>query len=138
MPVLHALRLTPNQDLLQELDAFVRTHQMEAAAILTCVGSLRRARLRFADKSDGSVIDGRFEIVSLTGTLSIHGSHVHMALSDGQGRTIGGHLLHGCQIYTTAEIVLAQLPGQCFTRRHDPATGYDELAITSNPQGDAA
>jgi predicted DNA-binding protein with PD1-like motif len=101
-----ALRLKPQQDLKAELDAFVAQHQLEAACILTCVGSLSAAVLRFADQSEGTSMTGKFEILSLTGVMSMHGSHYHMAIADSTGRAIGGHLLKGCRIYTTAEIIV--------------------------------
>ncbi len=126
---IHAVRLHPHQDLQIELDNWAREYAIEAACVLTCVGSLRQAVLRFADQSEGSALHGKFEIVSLTGTLSRHGSHYHISIADGNGRCYGGHLLPGCHIYTTAEIVLAILPQYRFLRQHDPHTGYDELAI---------
>lgn len=125
----YALRLHPHQDLKMELDTFARVHALEAACVLACVGSLRRAVLRFANQSEASELEGKFEIVSLTGTLSKHGSHFHISISDGEGRTWGAHLLEGCLIYTTAEIVIAALPDVSFLRTFDSATGYDELYI---------
>lgn len=126
---LHSLRLHPHQDLMLELDQWAVAHDVSAACVVTCVGSLRRAVLRYANQPEGTVLEDKFEIVALTGTLSKYGSHYHVALSDGQGRTIGGHLLAGCLIYTTAEIVLAVLPQERFLRLPDQATGYEELYI---------
>jgi uncharacterized protein len=90
---IHAVRLHPHQDLKAELDRWAQTQAVEAACILTCVGSLRQTTLRFADQPGGTPLSGKFEIVSLTGTLSRHGSHYHLSISDGAGRTYGGHLL---------------------------------------------
>ncbi|MBN1316086.1 MAG: DNA-binding protein [Anaerolineales bacterium] len=123
------LRLSPDQDLIKSLDALAKTRNLQAACILTCVGSLRKAVLRFADQNQATELVGKFEIVSLTGTFSVHGSHYHISISDGQGRTIGGHLLEGCLIYTTAEIVIGVLPGVRFLREMDDESGYKELAI---------
>ena len=54
---------------------------------------------------------GKFEIVSLTGTLSAGGSHhLHVAIADSTGAVFGGHLLAGCVVRTTAEIVLVRRP----------------------------
>jgi predicted DNA-binding protein with PD1-like motif len=125
----HSLRLHPHQDLLLELDQWAAAHDVEAACVVTCVGSLRRAVLRYANQPDGTLLEEKYEILALSGTLSKHGSHLHIALSDGQGQTVGGHLLAGCHIYTTAEIVLAVLPNQRFLRLPDQATGYEELYI---------
>lgn len=69
------------------------------------------------------------EIVSLTGTVSLHGSHLHISLSRRDLSVLGGHLMPGCLVNTTAEIILLELPGLSFTREFDEETGYDELSI---------
>ena len=125
----YALRLKPGDDLRQELVAFVRAHHVAAGAVLTCVGSLTVATLRLANQEGPSVYRGHFEIVSLVGTLSTNGSHLHLAVSDSTGRTIGGHLLDGCRVYTTAEIVLGELPALEYRRETDATFGYKELAV---------
>ncbi len=124
-----ALRLYPGQDLRKTLLKFCLDRQIDAACIVTCVGSLKQATLRFADKPSGTALSGPFEIISLEGTLSRHGGHLHIALSDGDGKVIGGHLLDGSSIHTTAEIVLGLLGGIAFKRKFDERTGYKELSI---------
>jgi predicted DNA-binding protein with PD1-like motif len=128
----YALRLKPGEDPKLTLDAFAQSRQLEAACVLTCVGSLRKAVLRFANQEQAVTLDGKFEIVSLTGVFSRHGSHYHIAISDGEGRTYGAHLMDGSQVYTTAEIVLAELEDLRFLRSFDPQTGYPELDIQPN------
>ncbi|MDX2214588.1 MAG: PPC domain-containing DNA-binding protein [Oculatellaceae cyanobacterium bins.114] len=124
-----ALRLTPQQDLKTELDQFVRMQALDAACILTCVGSLTQVTLRFANQSNATVYQGHFEIVSLVGVMSCYGSHYHMAIADDSGNLRGGHLLEGCLVYTTAEIVIGVLPHLRFQRESDQMTGYNELTI---------
>ncbi len=124
-----ALRLHPGQDLKQEIDRLMQARQIKAACILTCVGSLTRAVLRFANQKNSETLTGHFEIVSLTGVLSDRGSHCHLAIADEQGTTLGAHLMEGCKIYTTAEIVMGILPDCIFLRTFDPQTGYPELEI---------
>lgn len=128
----YALRLHPGDDLMLALDSFVEKQRMEAACVLTCVGSLQKAVLRFANQEQSAVLEEKFEIVSLTGVVSIHGSHYHIAISDSEGRTIGAHLMEGSKIYTTAEIILAELEDLRFLRTFDPQTGYPELDIQPN------
>lgn len=125
----HALRLRPGQDLKQELVALTERLGLQAGCILTCVGSLRRAALRLANRPGTSIVEDYFEILSLVGTLGPAGPHLHIALSDGRGQTIGGHLQDGSLIYTTAEIVIGELTTLAFSRPIDPETGYDELVI---------
>ena len=124
-----ALRLSPGQDLKTALDAFAREKQLHAGFVITCVGSLRKAVIRPADQQEPLVREQKFEIVSLVGTFSPDGSHLHIALSDGTGATIGGHLLEGNLIYTTAEIVVGEAEGVIFRRELDAKTGYGELSI---------
>lgn len=124
-----AIRLAPFQDLRKSLDSLVSLNQIEAGCILSCAGSLRQAAIRFANNTDATILTDKFEIVSLSGTLSKNGSHLHLAISDGTGKTIGGHLMEGCLIYTTAEIVIGILPELKFVREHDEASGYRELVI---------
>lgn len=125
----YALRLRPGQDLRVELEKFTKRRGLRAGLILTAVGSLQRASLRLANQSNATSYDDKFEIVSLVGTLSPEGMHLHLSLSDGTGKTIGGHLVEGCLIYTTAEIVIGELKGLRFTREQDAETGYKELRI---------
>ena len=125
----YTFRLKPGQDLFDSIDAFVMQEQIEAGCILSGVGSLTHATLRFANRETVMEYDGHFEIVSITGTLSVHGSHLHIAISDGDGKTVGGHLVSGCKIYTTAEIVIAVFPDVIYKREFVGDSGYDELAV---------
>jgi predicted DNA-binding protein with PD1-like motif len=130
----YALRLKPGDDLRQQLTAFVAAHHLEAGAVLTCVGSLTEVSLRLANQEKSTHYHGHFEIVSLVGTLSATGGgHLHLAVADSTGRTIGGHLLDGCRVYTTAEIVLGALPELQFVRETDPTFGYKELVVKPAP-----
>jgi predicted DNA-binding protein with PD1-like motif len=124
-----AIRLKPGEDLKQELRNFVLIHQIQAGFILTAIGSLQQATIRFANQQTSSVLTDKFEILSLNGTLSIGGIHLHVALGDRSGNVIGGHLNDGCIIYTTAEIVMGEIPNQVFLRTPDQQTGFLELEI---------
>lgn len=123
------LRFHPGQDLKKELDRLVEKYEVEAACILTCLGSLTTANLRFANQETTERLDGHFEIISLTGVLSRHGSHCHIMVADKHGTSYGAHLMDGCKVYTTAEIVIGIIPGYSFLRIQDPQTGYPELEI---------
>lgn len=125
----YSFRLRPGQDLKTELDALVKKQRIGAGAVLTCVGSLTDVSLRLANQDGPSVWKGHYEIVSLVGTLSANGSHVHLSVSDSTGRTLGGHLLEGCKIYTTAEILIGVMPSLDYVREVDPTFGYRELVV---------
>jgi len=96
---------------------------------LSGVGSLTNVALRFANQESYAIFKGHFEIVSITGTVSRHGSHLHIAVSGEDGRTIGGHLDSGCKIYTTAEIVLAVFEDVIYKREFAEESGYEELVV---------
>ena len=123
------IRLKPEQDLKASLKTFVEQNNIQSGFILTTVGSLKQATLRFASQDKTQVFEERFEIVSLVGTLSTHGLHLHISLSDKNGKTIGGHLVDGCIIYTTAEIIVGTTENFTFLRTVDTVTGYKELEI---------
>jgi uncharacterized protein len=125
----HVLRLRPGDDLIESIRRYVRTANIRSAAVVTVVGSLKEARVRFANRNEFRTFARKFEIVSLTGTLDPSGGHLHISLSGGDGRTVGGHVDKGCLVYTTAEIVLMELPELDFAREKEPASGYDELVI---------
>ena len=128
-----ALRLTPGQDLKQELAAWVQREHVDAACVLTCVGSLSVANLRYAGKPEGVALERPLEILGLVGTLGRGGLHLHLTVGDEEGQTLGGHLLDGCIVRTTAELVLGILPGLAFDREPDPETGFSELVVRYEP-----
>lgn len=125
----YALRLVPGEELKQSLLAFAARERLKAAYIITCVGSLQAAALRLAGATEQQRWEEKMEIVSLVGTLFDEGCHLHLSLSNLRGEMVGGHLLDGCTIYTTAEIVIGEAHGLSFSRELDSRTGYPELHI---------
>jgi predicted DNA-binding protein with PD1-like motif len=126
----YTFRLKPGQDLFDSIENFVNENKIEAGCVLSSVGSLTRTTLRLANRSTYNEYDGYFEIVSMTGTVSTNGSHIHISISDGDGVTIGGHLVSGCKIYTTVEIVIAEFEDVVYKRElSENDSGYEELAI---------
>ncbi len=124
-----AIRLSPGVDLRAEISAIAARNDVSAGCVLTAVGSLSRARIRFAGRPDYAEIVRDLEIVSLVGTISPDGPHLHLTISDDKGMTMGGHMGDGCIVRTTAEVVIGELPGVTFRRVPDEQTGYRELSI---------
>ena len=122
-----ALRLRPGDDLRGAIEAAFAAGPEAAGFVVAAVGSLSRAALRPAGREDPLVLGLPLEIVGLSGTLSGDGVHLHMAVSDATGAMTGGHLLPGCTIRTTAELVLGLAASVAFRRLPDPATGFPEL-----------
>lgn len=124
-----ALRLHPGQEVLSTLRDYVTQHQLKAVFIAGCVGSLTDVALRFAGHQDSTLLQGKFEVVSLIGTLELQGEHLHLAVSDDNGVMTGGHLMPGCTVRTTLELVLGELTDLQFSRQRCQYSGYDELVI---------
>jgi hypothetical protein len=125
----HAVRLVPGQDLKQELQSLTLAAGIQAGFVISAVGSLTRVALRLANRKDCTQMDGHFEILSLNGTLSPHGVHLHLSVSDGAGNVTGGHLMEGCEVFTTVELVAGEAVDLIFQRKTDERTTYKELVI---------
>jgi predicted DNA-binding protein with PD1-like motif len=128
------LRLQPGDDVRQALEVWMGEQQEQAGCVISAVGSLSVAQLRLAGTTQATAIHGELEILSLSGTLSPDGAHLHIAIADSSGAVIGGHLCAGSMVRTTAELVIALLPEWRFSRELDPATGYPELRIRGQPE----
>ncbi len=121
-------RLKPGDELQSALKRIASAHRLKAGVILSAVGSLSSASLRFAGANEGTTIEGPLEVVSVTGTISDSSMHVHLSVSDSTGKTVGGHLMPGCKVFTTIELVILDLSDEwTFERKTDEATTYLEL-----------
>jgi predicted DNA-binding protein with PD1-like motif len=124
------LRLQPGDDLRLSLERWMAQQQEQAGCVLSAVGSLEEAQLRRAGHQQNTTITGQMEMLTLMGTLSADGAHLHITIADSSGAVRGGHLCAGSLVRTTAELVVGLMPHWRFNRQLDPATGYAELRIT--------
>lgn len=122
--MLEALRLHPGNDLRGALEAAGRT-----GFVVAGIGSLAQARLRFAGEPGPTLVAGPLEILTLSGSLTPDGAHLHASVADASGRVFGGHVCAGCEVRTTAELLVAPLPAGSLARAFDGATGYAELQV---------
>jgi predicted DNA-binding protein with PD1-like motif len=121
------LRLNPGDDLRPALEAWMgrqREQEEQAGCVISGIGSLSVAQLLLAGQQESSTITGGLKILSLVGTLSPDGAHLHIAVADGTGTVFGSHLCAGSLMPTTAELVVGLLPvgssGGCWIQ--PPAT----------------
>lgn len=121
---MQALRLNPGDDLRGALEAGRHT-----GFVVAGIGSLSVAQLRFAGDPGPTRLDGPLEVLTLSGSLTPDGAHLHASVADAQGRVRGGHVCAGCTVRTTAELLVAPLPAGTLARAFDAATGYPELAV---------
>lgn len=123
----HILRLEPGEDLKKTLLSWVKEKNIQAGFCVSVLGSLNQACLRTAGANESLCLDGPLEILSLNGTISTNGAHLHICLSDSKSHTFGGHLLEGSIIFTTVEILIIEFLDIEFSRKLDLNTGYQEL-----------
>ncbi len=138
--VAHPIRLTKGDDLVSSMEkaalSAMEKSGTSSAFVLTAVGSLECVTLRMANasNSDGNFVNEvkewneRLEVVSLVGTFSRDGKHLHMSVSDSKGNVFGGHVMSG-KIFTTLELVIGVILNVDFSRVQDPTTGYKELSV---------
>ena len=124
-----AIRLTRGDDLKEEIRCLCDEMSIKAGYVVSAVGCVSRACIRLADGETVTAYDEPFEIVSLMGTISENGPHLHISLADREGNVIGGHLMDGCIINTTCEIVLMVLEEYSSYREYDQNTGYKEIVF---------
>jgi len=125
----HPLRLCPGDDLRVAIEDALRREAWGAAFVIQGVGSLSVAQLRFAGVDAPTELRGDLEILTLAGSVAPDGAHLHMSVADAHGRVCGGHVARGCVVRTTAELLVASLPGYRFSRELDAQTGFMELRI---------
>lgn len=123
------LRLNPGDDLRVAIQAAAAAQGGRAAFVLAGIGSLAATNIRLAGADEAMAIPGDVEILTLSGSVSPQGVHLHVTVSDAAGRVLGGHVAPGCIVRTTAELLLALLPEWDFTREPDARTGYAELVL---------
>ena len=126
---MHIFRLTKGMDLKDEIIKYCHSNNIKAGIIGACIGCCYEINFRLAggEKFYHNVAD--YEIVSMSGTISEDGVHIHVSFSDKEGVTVGGHLSTGCLVNTTAEICIIEIDNYKLNRIYDESTGYKELNI---------
>ena len=129
------LRLKPGMDLLDGIQAACERYRIHNGVILSAIGSL--ACVRFCDVEalpEKKCGYGYGRILALDETIELTGAsgvvcsdadgninlHVHVCLSDRNGKAYGGHLVQGTTVLMTADIVLGEIEGVSMLREYDP------------------
>lgn len=125
----HIFRLRRGADLYRSIRDYAVSHRLSAGYVACCVGCVSAARVRDAGGATVRALEEPLEIVSVTGTVSAVRCPIHIAFSREDLSTIGGHLMEGCTVNTTAEVVLCELDNYSFYAAFDNETGYEELLV---------
>ena len=102
------LKLTPGSDLRLSIEKLGRDEQ-QSGFVLGVVGNLSRAAFQCPGRSEPTLLEGNLEIITLNGTFSPEGVHLHLSLSDGDCQVWGGHLEPGTLVLKGAEILVGFL-----------------------------
>ena len=133
--IAHVIRLKPGDDLFNSIKEYVNEKKIKAGFIMSCVGSLQEINIRLANADKFLVKKEHFEIVSLVGCVSCNNRfHLHISISDSEGNTKGGHLKDKNIVYTTAEVVIGELPELSFSEVNNPGEDWPELQIEHNKE----
>jgi predicted DNA-binding protein with PD1-like motif/glutaredoxin len=133
-----ALKLGPGSDPRQRLEQEARSRGV-SGFVVSAVGNLSRAVLRFPGQPRPTVLEGELEIISLTGSLDPQGVHLHLSVSDGEGRVIGGHLEAGSRVHTGADLLVAPIqPTAAGASRRFPQPGHGSADRPPEPRIEVA
>lgn len=107
MRTLH-LKLDPGTDLRLSLEAY-GLNNVKKGFVLGVIGDLTKATFQCPGRPKPTVLEGPLEIITLNGTISSSGVHLHLSLSDYDCQVWGGHLEPGTIIKKSAEILVGSI-----------------------------
>ena len=123
------MRIAPGCDLLRSIKEVAEEEKIKSGIIIGGAASLRNVSLRnprgfikkfpITDKSRiFTKLEGPLELLSISGNIAHEEEgrlvvHAHVVVSTGcpESITYGGHLVEGAIIYTTGELVIAEVEG---------------------------
>ena len=99
------LKLAPGSDLRHSLEQLASEQQV-SGFVIGVVGNLSRAAFQCPGQHEPTVLEGDLEVITLNGTLSPQGVHLHLSLSDGACQVWGGHLEPGTVVQKGVDLLL--------------------------------
>ena len=129
------VRLRPGTDLLNGIQSACEHYEIHNGVIISAIGSL--ARVRFCDVEalpEKKCGYGYGRILALDETIELTGAggvicsdaenhinlHIHISMSDKNGKAYGGHLVEGTTVLMTSDIVIGEITGLEMRREYDP------------------
>ena len=128
------IRLKPGTDLLGGIQAACERYQIHNGVVISAIGSLKKVRFcdveALPEKKCGY---GYGRVLALDETIELTGAggvicsdaeqninlHIHISMSDKNGKAYGGHLVEGTEVLMTADIVLGEIEGVDMLREYD-------------------
>ena len=102
------LHLEAGIDVRRSLEQLALDHNA-GGFVLSVVGNLSQAAFACPGKSAPTVLAGELEIITLQGTISPDGVHLHLSFSDASCQVWGGHLEHGTLVLRGADLLVGLL-----------------------------
>ena len=122
-------RLETGSDLVEEIERHCAEQGITAAQV-TAIGAVRRARFAYYEQDAHQYRElesaTHHEITGFVANVSLRDGkpflHAHATFSDADGKTLGGHLLPGIEVFA-AEVMIREFAGVALIRQHDEETG---------------
>jgi predicted DNA-binding protein with PD1-like motif len=129
-------RMDPGDDILKTIQRVALEHNVRSGQI-TLIGAVSGAKLGYFDRESGEykdfLVERDLEVVSGMGNISRLDDdsvvvHAHLVVSDEEGRCWGGHLMEGCEVSVTIELVIIETEVD-LRRAKDEMTGLNLMDI---------
>ena len=102
------LKLAPGSDLRLRLEELAKRDGI-SGFVLGVVGNLTKAAVQCPGQAEPTVLEGDLEVITLNGTFSSEGVHLHLSLSDGACQVWGGHLEPGTIVQKGVDLLIGVL-----------------------------
>jgi predicted DNA-binding protein with PD1-like motif/glutaredoxin len=100
--------LEAGADLRGSLEAIAQ-RENAVGFVLSVVGNMSQATFACPGADGPTVLQGELEIITIQGTVSPQGVHLHLSFSDGACQVWGGHLEHGSHVLKGADLLVGFL-----------------------------
>ena len=122
------LKLAPGSDLRITLEELARRDGI-SGFVLGVVGNLTQASFQCPGQANPTVLEGDLEVITLNGTLSPEGVHLHLSLSDGACQVWGGHLEPGTIVQKGVDLLIGVLEQRDGSPEQQSSTPRLEIAV---------
>nr|WP_115095296.1 DUF296 domain-containing protein [Synechococcus sp. UW106] len=122
------LKLAPGSDLRLSLEELAQRDGI-SGFVLGVVGNLTKASFQCPGQAEPTVLEGDLEVITLNGTFSPEGVHLHLSLSDGACQVWGGHLEPGTIVQKGVDLLVGVLEQREGSPAHQSSTPRLEIAV---------
>lgn len=122
-------KLDYESDIISEIENFASLRDIKTANVHV-IGALKKVTIGFYNQEEkeyeSMILNEPMEIIQCGGNVTLKDNkpkaHLHIILSDEEGKTIAGHLMEGSVVFA-GEMYFEELRGEPLHRGHDEVTG---------------